>query len=166
MLTKKIVLVTIFLFVLSPWVLRGGGDIYAGSFAQFLSFKLLFFDASIFQNIGKETGVVYPSFLPFAALGVFSLMKSGKISAILTFLVLLVISSVSPGQLIKLEFFVVVALLSYFAAIGLITVRRQKALSLRAVLWLGALGIIYEIGQYIHYIQIHYLQDMLTLGVF
>ena len=165
MLTKKIIILTILLFIFSPWVLRGGGDISSGNIFQFLSFKLLFFDASIFQNIGKETGIVYPSFLPFAAYGVYRLIKSGKIISIIAVIGLLIIACVSPGWLIKLEFFVIVAVITYFAAIGLLTLRRQKSRTLRAALWLGVLAIIYEIGQYAHYIRLHYSHDLPSLGI-
>ena len=77
----------------------------------------------------------------------------------------LIIASVSPGRLIKLEFFVIVAVITYFAAIGLLTLRRQKSRTLRAALWLGVLAIIYEIGQYAHYIRLHYSHDLPSLGI-
>ena len=165
MLTKKIILLTIFLFIFSPWVLRGGGDIRGGDLLQFLSFKLLFFNASIFQNIGKETGVVYPSFLPFAAYGVYRLIKAEKVISIIAVTSFLILADVSSGRLIKMEFFIIVALISYFTSIGLLTLRIQKSRAMRVILWLGVLSIIYEIGQYAHYIRLHYPNDLPLLGI-
>lgn len=165
MLTRKIILLTVFLFIFSPWVLRGGGDISGGNLSKFLSFKLLFFDASIFQNIGKETGIVYPSFLPFAAYGVYRQIKAGKLIGIISGIGLLIIASVSAGRLIKQEFFVIVILITYFTAIGLFTLKRQRSRTLRALMWLGVLSIIYEISQYAHYIRLHYPHDLPVLGI-
>lgn len=110
----------------------------------------------------REFGVMYLSLLPFFSAGLYKVIINRKIHIVICISIILLFSAVSPFFPESREFFLATPFISILVASGMLVFTQNKEISIRIILIILFIMFLYDIGQYLHYYQIHYPQEILS----
>lgn len=125
-------------------------------------------DFLFFKNITfwwggvREFGVMYLSLLPFFFVGLYKIIVNTKIKIIIWLCIILLFSAASPFFPESREFFLATPFISILIATGMIESIQNKKINIRILIIIVLIMFLYDIGQYLHYYQIHYPQQVLS----
>lgn len=125
-------------------------------------------DFLFFKNITfwwggvREFGVMYLSLLPFFFVGLYKVIINKKLNIIIWLSIILLFSAASPFFPESREFFLATPFISILIASGILVFIQSKEISIRILLIIVLIIFLYDFGQYLHYYQIHYPQNILS----
>lgn len=156
-----VILAVFFLIYPNIWFLKNFQLISILSFRdnlfRLLSPQMWFFNNITFYHGGlREWGMVYISMLPLLILGLIKSYNRKNIFLYLVFLILSIISAMSPFFPESREFFLVTPLLSFFIGKGFCELVSEKKVIYSLITFVLLLLIVYEISQLLHFYYNHY----------
>lgn len=156
-----VVLAVFFLIYPNIWFLKNFQLISIISFRdnsfRLMSPQMWFFNNVTFYHGGlREWGMVYISVLPLLILGFIKSYNRKNIFLYLVFLILSMISAMSPFFPESREFFLATPILSFFIGKGFYVLISEKKVIYSLITFILLLLIIYEISQLLHFYYNHY----------
>lgn len=157
-----IISLSVFFFVYQDiWFLKNFQLISILSFRdnlfRLLSPQMWFFNNITFYHGGlREWGMVYISMLPLLILGLIKSYNRKNKFLYLVFLILSLISAMSPFFPESREFFLTTPILSFFIGKGFYVLISEKKVIYSLITFILLLLIVYEISQLLHFYYNHY----------
>ena len=131
-------------------------NIFILSSADFLFFKNITF----WWGGVREFGVMYISFIPFLIIGIYKAISEKQIYIILLSIFIIMFSALSPFFPESREFYLITPVFSFFIAQSIYHLAQKNNIFFRIIFSLILLLFLYNFGEYLHYYQIHYPQQI------